>query len=415
MFTSHSDRSARRNSLLAASRLRVGALTLLIGLLAVSAGGAAETSPAAASAREKLNAAERRIARAERKLAALDSQAQEAETLIVATRKSRGPVVVDLGQRGKLRIEPDDNDGDKVMIGESLTIEKDQVVEGDAVSIGGNVTILGKVMGDVVSVGGTVELGDSALVGGDAVSVGGSVNKAETALVGGEIVQIGVSGPFSRMFSRSVAGKHGPRNHESGLGGLFKWLVIYLIMFAFAALTIYLARDRITYASDYMSREPFPALLLGLLSPVILLVAFLLLCITLIGIPVAVALLLLYPAFVFLGWVVAGHRFGMAVRQDRVMTPLRTVFVGLLILNGLHILKVLVRGVGMEGFFPFMIGLAGFLVSFVAALAGLGAIIGTRFRRGPLTPAPAMGGMASMPPVMPPPSPTIPPQPTPGS
>jgi hypothetical protein len=334
----------------------------------------------------------------------------DTETLIVTTRKARGPVVVDLGQRGKVRIDPDGNDGDKVMIGESLVIEKDQIVEGDAVSLGGDVTIYGQVLGDVVSVGGTVELGDSAFVGGDAVSVGGGVRKAATALVGGETVQVGITGPLSGFFGKGITDiDDKPHRKEGGFAHLLKWLVFYLIMFAFAALTLVLARDRIHHASDYMAREPFPSLLLGLLSPVLVLVAFILLCITLIGIPVGVALLLLYPAFVFLGWVVAGHRIGLAIRQERELSPVKTVFAGLLVLIGLHVLKVILRAFGAGGFFVGLIGFAGFMVSFVAALAGLGAILGTRFRRAPVAPAVNPAAPMGMPPSMPlPPAPPAP-------
>lgn len=413
MFTLLSDRPAHRDRTSAFGRLLAGSLLTLLAVAGIV--GLAHAGTAANVARERLNAAERKIRAAEHRLAAVDSEAASAETLIVATRKARGPVTVDLGRRGTLQIDPDSDDGDKVMIGESLVIEKDQIVEGDAVSLGGSVTVYGHVLGDVVSVGGSVELGDSALVGGDAVSVGGGVRKSSTAIVGGETVQVGISGPLSGWFSKNVPGHIEENKPQRHVFGLVKWLVFYLILFAFAALSLVLARDRIGFASNYLSREPLPALLLGISSPVLVLIAFVLLCITLVGIPVGLLLLLLYPAFVFLGWVVAGHRIGLAVRQERELSPVQTVFGGLLVLTGLHLLRVVLKAFGMGGFFVGLLGFAGFMVSFVAALAGLGAIIGTRFRRGPATPM--MPPVAQMPPGMapPPPVPPMSPGPTFGS
>jgi len=133
---------------------------------------------------------------------------------------------------------------------------------------------------------------------------------------------------------------------------------------------------------------------------------------------VALALIFLYPLFLFLGWVVAGHRVGCCRGQGEEPTvrtmmignqvipggstnggtvTVRTVFVGLLVISGMHILYVLLRLFGVSGFPITFIMLAGFFVSFTASLVGLGALIRTRFRLPPaaqpaMTYAPAGGG-----------------------
>ena len=294
-----------------------------------------------------------------------------AETLIV-DRDDTGDIDISIGDRRKIRIDGD-HEGDMVLMGDDIFVGADEVVDGNVVAVGGSVTVQGKVLGDVVAVGGSVSLGDSAVVTGDAVSVGGGVEKKSGARVAGETVNVGVTLPIL-PFAKSR-----PAN---ALLNFVRWIIFYMIVFAAAALSIYLARDRIGHASTYLGREPFPSFLLGVLSPALALIAFVLLCITLIGIPVALALIFLYPVFLFLGWVVAGHRIGSSVNGDPTVN-VRTVFTGLVAISGLQMFGVLLKLFGVGGIPILLTQAAGFVLSFTAALVGLGAILGTRFRRPP--------------------------------
>jgi hypothetical protein len=300
----------------------------------------------------------------------------DAETLIIGDGRRRGAVDINLGRRGRIQVDSD-MEGDLVLMGDDVFVDRDDVIDGDAVAIGGSVTVLGTVLGDAVAIGGNLTLGDSAVVSGDVVSVGGGVNRPKSARVGGEVVHVGVSLPFLGGVPKSRT--------QSSILDLIRWIVFYLIVFAGAALAIYLARDRIGHASNYLAREPVWSFLLGLCSPFLALVVFVLLCITIIGILPAVALILLYPVFMFLGWVVAGHRIGSAIGQGGPAVTVRTVFIGLLVISGIHMLNVFVRVLGIGGLPLFLVQLAGITVSFTSALVGLGAILGTRFRRPPNT------------------------------
>lgn len=331
-------------------------------------------------------------------------------------------VDISIGKHGVVRIDDSGEGGDRVEMGDDVEVGPGEIVHGDAVSIGGDVRVRGRVMGDVVAIGGNVTLADSAYVGGDAVTVGGDIDKSSSAYVGGQAVQIGVSLP-NLFFPRAHLNGH-PSRWGSRVGNFFFWLVFYLVMFAFAALALYLARDRISTAANHLAREPFQASMTGLLSPLLVLLAFVLLIITLIGIPVALALFFLYPVFVFLGWVVAGYRVGQSVGNNGPVT-VRTVFIGLLVISGLHMLHVVLRLIGVGGIFDFFIKMAGFTVSFVAAMIGVGAIICTRFRRAPVAVAAASGMVPPAPPAPPggtytppsawpagaPPAPPAPPEP----
>ena len=79
--------------------------------------------------------------------------------------------------------------GDAVRFVGSVVIDEDEVVEGDAVAVGGSVTVLGKVSGDAVAVFGGVKLGSHAVVDGDVVSVGGKIEVSEGARVSGDMVE----------------------------------------------------------------------------------------------------------------------------------------------------------------------------------------------------------------------------------
>ncbi|MFH1006740.1 MAG: POTRA domain-containing protein [Candidatus Latescibacterota bacterium] len=81
------------------------------------------------------------------------------------------------------------NRGDEVRFVGSVVIDEDEVVEGDAVAIGGSVTVFGKVVGDAVALFGGIVLGPKAVVDGDVVSVGGHIEIAEGAHVTGDIVE----------------------------------------------------------------------------------------------------------------------------------------------------------------------------------------------------------------------------------
>ncbi|MBU1078661.1 MAG: polymer-forming cytoskeletal protein [Spirochaetes bacterium] len=102
---------------------------------------------------------------------------------------------------------------ERVGFGHSIEIKKNETVD-TAVSIGGNVTVLGKVKEDVVSIGGSIVI--SGKVDKDVVAIGGNVELKPTARITGKIVAIGgeilkspkavaaggiINMPFRKVFS----------------------------------------------------------------------------------------------------------------------------------------------------------------------------------------------------------------------
>ena len=92
--------------------------------------------------------------------------------------------------------------GDRVQVGRSIVVEENEQVGdvvcigcsihmmgtcGDAVAIGGSITIEGTVKGDAVAVGGGIHLGENASISGDVVTVGGALSRHTNAVVKGDI------------------------------------------------------------------------------------------------------------------------------------------------------------------------------------------------------------------------------------
>ena len=76
----------------------------------------------------------------------------------------------------------------------NVSIEPDEFIRGDVVTLRGTVHVQGEVDGDVVAVFGNVELDSTAWVNGDVVSVGGKIYRSRNAHVGGDIVQTSITG-----------------------------------------------------------------------------------------------------------------------------------------------------------------------------------------------------------------------------
>jgi hypothetical protein len=302
-----------------------------------------------------------------------------------------------------IRVREDERiDGDVVSIGGTVVVEGE--VTGDAVAVGGRVEIAdrAKVAGDVVSVGGDVSIGDSAQVFGDAVSVWGGMDIASTAVVSGEQVQVGGLG-----FAPKIGFPFGTGRHDTGheLWAFIRRAVWVLVLagLGFLAFTLFPARMR--RLSSTTETRGLVAFLAGFAGLILWLPAFILLCVTIIGIPVALLLIFLTPVAMLLGYIAVAEAAGRRLLRGRsVSAPslMMTVGAGVLALEGLLLVAKLLRGFGSAfGVLGSILGLIGWSVIAIAATIGFGAFLMTRVRaeREPVVPA-----SASLPP-----SPTPPP------
>ncbi|HZE19741.1 MAG TPA: polymer-forming cytoskeletal protein [Candidatus Angelobacter sp.] len=337
---------------------------------------------------------------------------------------------------------PDHGDNDLVRFGEDITIQKDKVVDGSVIAIGGDIFVEGEVRGDCTSVGGSVTIDSTGIVKGDAVSVGGST----TVHPGGRVrSNVSVGGG---AWARTMHGHHfGPWLGLMGVGaavaGVMSTVVQLLITLLLAWLALLLIRERMVFAVERMSSHFGKSLLWGLIAwmgavvliPTIVIVgaiAMVILVITIIGIPIAILLLIamifaLIGAvlgiiiLIFLGYVNGCMYLGRLVLHRRTpgapVSPMKAVIVGSVLVLGIKILGNVIGFLGLVFLMPIGIalGIAAAVLCAVLTTTGMGAMVLTRLVKGSGTlGAPSMGtaapgaGWYS-----PPPTPSAPPPPEP--
>ncbi len=328
--------------------------------------------------------------------------------------------------------------GNITRIGSDIEIGPDQVVEGDVVAVGGDVTVYGRIEGDVAAMGGDVHLMASADIEGDVVCMGGRLIEEDGAKVGGQRVSGLGRGRRGTVIREGWKEEHRRENRlASSLAGL---LLMAGAAWGFASLGPGRTREVMTtLRRETVMSFGIGTLVVALLIPSIVALALVvaLLCITIIGIPVALAALLGYCLFLVLiwvwGYVAAAAVLGEGILSRRAasaapgatFTPptlVNAALLGVLVVNGSSFLGALLRETGgfLSGFGT-LIRVLAVIAAFLLTIAGSGAWLRTEFRAGtiarwwrgnqwgrrsdpvpPPTPPPA----PSSPPVAPPPMPS---------
>jgi hypothetical protein len=286
-------------------------------------------------------------------------------------------------------------------------VGRDEVVRGSVSAIGGDVTVDGHVEGDVSAIRGDVYLGASARVDGDVVSAGGQIHEEPGAIVGGQRVTA-IPGSRLKRIHRQAQEETG--EHVAGVMAAMVWLIIMLGMgWAIAQL----APARTVAAVETLQRAPLlsfgiGAMILALIIPSLialsLVVAFL--CITIIGIPLALAALLGYGLFFAVfgiwGYVVGAGAIGSLILRRRAALATapgavvdhgspagisRAVVAGVLVMTGSLVFGSLLHSSPMLGPLRVLGGLA-FILSIItmalSSLAGGGAWLRSEFQTGTL-------------------------------
>ncbi len=276
---------------------------------------------------------------------------------------------------------------DIVRFGENVIIEADERVRGDVVAIGGSIRVRGYVEGDVVSVGGSVIIESTGEVRGEAISVGGRVEELGQGRLRGSSVTL----PGKRHFD-DWSGSSRAWRETGGIVGALVWLG-FLLLFGWIATRV--ASARLLAVRDYLSANALSSFLWGLgalvlFVPMLLVVVFavILLCITIVGIPLAIALLLGYVVgFALL--MVAGYLCGSLALGHRIAPRLarggqeasqgRAMLYGILGGFGLIAVGKVLHSIWLLGpLFPAIGGILsvlGWIVGWLALVMGMGALL----------------------------------------
>jgi hypothetical protein len=257
--------------------------------------------------------------------------------------------------------------GDITRVGTDIHVAEDEVVQGTVMTWRGDVTVEGTVHGDVVAAGGDVYLQPTAHVDGDVVCLGGELHEEPGAYVSGE--KVTVAGRSGARFVRQLARREGiliPAGAEEGLNALRTVAAVMRFLFAlgFTLLIAWIFRSRISAGAEVFKRQPALSLGIGVLvhalaipSIIALVIVVAILCITIIGIPLALAALLGYALFFVVFWLfgltvgaaVVGERL-LAGRGTAVRPPWQYALAGVLLVAGTRLLGRVFESIGVAGF-----------------------------------------------------------------
>jgi hypothetical protein len=307
------------------------------------------------------------------------------------------------------------DDDARVEIGSDVVIGADETVESDLVVIEGDARIEGEVGGDVVMVGGTLELLEGSVVEG-------SVRLADARLLRnqgeleGDVVEVldeqPVLGEVREDIRREVVDELraeirqemrrdegrsmlGPfRSVASAVGGVLENLVTILILGLIGAAVIAFGGEKVDVIAETVRRAPGRSAAVGAAGTILLIpvwvLGFVALVVSIVGIPVAIAWLPLFPIAACLaalvGYLTVARNAGEWLADSdlpwtqwiRKSNSLITMTGGLVGLMALFVAANVISMAPFLGFLRGLLAVAGFVVTFAALQIGFGAVILTR-------------------------------------
>jgi len=267
---------------------------------------------------------------------------------------------------------------DIVKVRVDIIIDEDQEIEGDVTALGGDVVVKGVVDGSVVALGGDILVTSTGIIEEDATSVGGEVKIEPGGIIKGERVALKGKIPGISFFPYLLQ----PKVVLRGFGIVTKIVKILLLLFLGMIVFSVVPRN-VGKIKDKVEKEFLKSILVGLLAWVLFLPAFVLLLITIIGIPLAILLPLVVIVALLLGYTSVSLYVGEKIKQNtniKPQTPLLTVFLGIIAVELISIIGRL-TGIFGEGLLP-LYGIFTFIywvTIFIILTAGLGSVVLTRF------------------------------------
>lgn len=243
--------------------------------------------------------------------------------------------------------------GDVAAYGGNVNVAQLGTVAGNINSYGGRVEVAGLVQGTITSYGGTITLDATAHVQGDVRSYGGGITKAAGARVDGSLER-----NHSTSFSLTNLPFLNPFGFSDPIASIAIWIVLA------AVLAHWFPQRTLRIGGMMFDRMP-RSLAVGALSWVLGLILAVILALTIIGIPLTLAIVLVLAVGGIFGNVAMGWLIGRALLQRfarREQAPIWEAMLGVAILALIESIPVV-----------------GFLLSIFIALLGVGATLLSRF------------------------------------
>jgi uncharacterized RDD family membrane protein YckC len=272
-----------------------------------------------------------------------------------------------------------DQYGDRVTTLSDNHIAEDETVHGKAVAVCGDLTIDGRVTGDAVALCGDLTI--NGVVDGKAVAVMGDLVLGPNARVRGEVVCTG--GTLKRDPHAVIGGRVRTFRHSIWNPFAFHspWAWIFaLLVFGFYALVALLFPGAVRSVGDKLVEQPGMSLLAAFLTVLALPVVFFILCVTVVGIPLAILLVPTFIALAMFGKASFYALIGRKITQDR-----------------LHISAAVLVG-GLICLVFFIIPWIGIMINLLISLLMVGCCVTALFgagRKGAVPPSPAAPAAAT--------------------
>jgi hypothetical protein len=269
--------------------------------------------------------------------------------------------------------EPHARGKDRTVMGGDVRIAKGEVAR-DVTVFGGNVDIEGEATGDVTVFGGNVQVHEGARVHGDATVFGGTLALAQGAKVDGDVSALG--GTLKREPGSQIGGDVNAKSSDSDSSesqskhrglvmrageSIMDGVRLAAVLFVIGTVLLALAGRRMESLRFEVAARPMRTLalgLVGLLGGIVVLIA---LCVTVIGIPIALVAVLLGVLGMFGAMCAVLSVVGEALLRHRTTNQYVHLAVGCALFVALSAL-------------PWVGGFVGL----ITALAGIGTLVASR-------------------------------------
>jgi hypothetical protein len=245
-----------------------------------------------------------------------------------------------------------DDDDDRIVLVGSVLVDRDETA-GDVIVVDGDVTIRGRVTGDLVVVDGDVTI--RGTVEGDVVAVAGLATLGRRGNVAGDLVygdDKPVQAPGSRVGGKVKKIKLGDASIIAAIG---LWIGFTISLLLLGLVLLALAPRAGEAVARTGRAKPAIAALVGLLAFFLLPAIAIAACVTVIGLPLGIVLLLLILPLYAIGYLSTALVVGRMIRKQGLVL---TFVIGLVILQLLTLIPI-----------------AGGILAFLAIVFGLGVLL----------------------------------------
>ncbi|MFH1185703.1 MAG: hypothetical protein V1755_11810 [Chloroflexota bacterium] len=264
-------------------------------------------------------------------------------------------------------------DGDLVVIGGEAAIEVGATVRGDLVVIGGSLGLDGEILGSAVVIGGSASLGATGSVSRDLVALGGSFQRGEGSRIGGDIItNLAITTEtLPRATAAPTTALPPGTDFRLDFGPLGTLAAVFFQAIGLGAVAMLLTaflHPQVDRVAQAVQAQPFAAGSFGLLTVFLAPLAIVVMAITLILIPLALAAAMLLVLAWLFGVIAVGQIVGERLTQamHRTWEPVLSAGLGAFVLG-------IVLGTSNQ------IPCVGWMASVLIGLVGLGAAAMTLF------------------------------------